>query len=297
MNTSVIVAALALLRQRLGHTPLFALSGVVAAIALTLSAPALVRRFPMPPDAKPGELQTIVTNLRYLYLSGLTEILGRTLTTCAFVLVALCVGRSVDPALLNGFGPVIHQPRWLMLIEMLVLYDLVYYWTHRMAHSVPFLWRFHAIHHSTLHMSFIAAARVHPLESYAVALNTLPLFALGFPVDALLPLLPFTAGYAMLIHSNLRFNPRRFAYLINSPAFHHWHHARKFRGNGTNFAGYFPIFDRLFGSYYLPNESPQEVGVDAPNMPQTYQDQLLYPFLPTREPADTHATGRSKPAQ
>jgi sterol desaturase/sphingolipid hydroxylase (fatty acid hydroxylase superfamily) len=137
-------------------------------------------------------------------------------------------------------------------------------------------------------MSFAAAARVHPLETYALVLNMLPLFALGFPVDALLPLAPLSIGYALLIHSKLPFDSRRFVYLINSPAYHHWHHSRKCRGNGTNFAGYFPIFDVLFGSYYFPKRAPEEVGIEDPNMPQSYWAQLLYPFQRTHEPHEPH---------
>jgi sterol desaturase/sphingolipid hydroxylase (fatty acid hydroxylase superfamily) len=30
---------------------------------------------------------------------------------------------------------------------------------------VPFLWRFHAVHHSTEQMDWVAAGRLHPLDS------------------------------------------------------------------------------------------------------------------------------------
>lgn len=281
MNTFVFEEYFMLLRERLGNLPLIALGGVVLFVTLLLWTPGLERLSPEVWPDSASERQSFIANMRYVYLSGVTEIIGRVLTTGGIVLVAICVGRRVDSALLRGFGPVIQQPRWLILIEIVVLSDVAYYWTHRLAHTVPVLWKFHSVHHSSEHMSFAAAARAHPVETYALVLNTLPLFVLGFPVDMLLPLAPFTIAYGMLIHSKLPFNPRRFCYFINSPAYHHWHHSRNYSGNGSNFAGYFPIFDVLFGTYHFPKEAPENVGIDDPNMPQTLLGQLAYPFRPS----------------
>ncbi|HKP55300.1 MAG TPA: sterol desaturase family protein [Polyangiales bacterium] len=290
MNTNVFESYLVLLRERLGNLPLIALGGVVLFVTLLLSTPALERLSPEAWPESASERQTFIANMRYVYLSGVTEIIGRVLTTGSIVLVAICVGLRVDSALLRGFGPVIRQPRWLIWIEIVLLSDVAYYWTHRLAHTVPVLWKFHSVHHSSEHMSFAAAARAHPVESYALVLNTLPLFALGFPVDMLLPLAPFTIVYGMLIHSQLRFNPRRFCYFINSPAYHHWHHSRKYSGNGSNFAGYFPMFDVLFGTFDFPKEAPEKVGVEDPNMPQTLLGQLAYPF---RRRTRSHESSRA----
>ena len=288
MSTFVIGGFWALLRERLGLQPYVMFIGVAASLALLLMTPRTMRTFRARyPDEVAGAY-SFVTNLHYLYLSGVTEIIARTFTTCALALVALRVGLRVEPSLLSGFGPVSDQPRWLIVIEMLVVNDFLFYWTHRMAHAVPLLWKLHAVHHSTEHMSFTAAARVHPLESYAVVFHMLPLFALGFPVDALLELGPINIGYAMLIHSNLQFKPGRWGYLLNSPAYHRWHHARKYRGNGTNYAGYFPIFDVLFGTYDFPEGAPDDIGIDDVSMPKTYLGQLVYPFVtaPRRQATD-----------
>src|SRR6266550_4042913 len=43
--------------------------------------------------------------------------------------------------------------------------DVVQYWAHRATHQVPFLWRFHKVHHSIEEMDWLAAGRLHPLDS------------------------------------------------------------------------------------------------------------------------------------
>jgi sterol desaturase/sphingolipid hydroxylase (fatty acid hydroxylase superfamily) len=123
-----------------------------------------------------------------------------------------------------------------------------------------------------------AALRVHPLESYALILNTLPLFALGFPLDALAAVAPISFLYALFIHSDLSIGVRRLVWVVNSPAYHRWHHSREYRGDGSNFAGFFPVFDVLFGSYYFPKEPPKSLGIDDENMPKTYAAQMAYPL-------------------
>lgn len=57
------------------------------------------------------------------------------------------------------------QPFWLQALEMLLISDLLIYWGHRLQHNVPFLWRFHKVHHSSTHLDWLAAHREHPLDS------------------------------------------------------------------------------------------------------------------------------------
>ncbi|OOK82266.1 sterol desaturase domain protein [Mycobacterium kansasii] len=45
---------------------------------------------------------------------------------------------------------------------------------------------------------------------------------------------------------------RPLRWLIATPQFHHWHHARQPQAYNTNYAAEFPIVDALFGTLYLP---------------------------------------------
>jgi sterol desaturase/sphingolipid hydroxylase (fatty acid hydroxylase superfamily) len=66
--------------------------------------------------------------------------------------------------------------------------------------------------------------------------------------------------------------------LIASPAFHRWHHTSAEEGRDRNFAGFFPLWDLLFGTFYMPKGAQPEVfGVDDP-VPSGLLGQLVYPF-------------------
>jgi sterol desaturase/sphingolipid hydroxylase (fatty acid hydroxylase superfamily) len=72
-------------------------------------------------------------------------------------------------------------PVWVQIPAVILLSDLGFYWTHRMFHAVPWLLRFHAIHHSIEELDWLAAARVHPLDQILTkGVSLVPVFALGF---------------------------------------------------------------------------------------------------------------------
>jgi sterol desaturase/sphingolipid hydroxylase (fatty acid hydroxylase superfamily) len=68
--------------------------------------------------------------------------------------------------------------------------------------------------------------------------------------------------------------------VLASPVFHRWHHTALERGGSRNFAGTFPIWDILFGTFYMPkNALPGAYGIDDEGFPDSFGAQLLYPFL------------------
>ncbi len=172
------------------------------------------------------------------------------------------------------------QPAWLAFIEILILADLGFYFTHRAFHTFPWLWRFHAVHHSIKEMDWLAAHRVHPIDQILTkTVSLLPVMALGFAAPPLVAWAFLYQWQSLLIHSNARvkFGPLR--WVLASPQFHHWHHANEQAAYDKNFAGQLPIIDWLFGTLHLPrgDDLPARYGVDDP-VPSTYAGQLLYPF-------------------
>jgi sterol desaturase/sphingolipid hydroxylase (fatty acid hydroxylase superfamily) len=166
---------------------------------------------------------------------------------------------------------------WVQIVLVLLAGDMLIYWGHRLQHRVDFLWRFHAIHHSSEHLDWLAAHREHPLDSlYTILIVNLPIFALGFPVRSLAYFAAFRGLWAILIHANVRFPlPGFLRALIGAPELHHWHHDRD-RDFG-NYANVSPLMDVLFGTYHCPDEEPRAVGVSEP-IPTGYVGQFLYPF-------------------
>ena len=97
------------------------------------------------------------------------------------------------------------QPLWLQFIEILLVVDLATYWVHRAFHQVPWLWSFHAIHHSSLHLDWLAGSRMHVVDVLVTrSAAFLPVFVLGFAPAALYAYLVFVSFHAVFIHANVR---------------------------------------------------------------------------------------------
>jgi sterol desaturase/sphingolipid hydroxylase (fatty acid hydroxylase superfamily) len=185
---------------------------------------------------------------------------------------------------LRGFGPISKQPSWLQIIEMLFLADLIGYWMHRWFH-VTCLWRFHAVHHSPKHLDWLSAYRMHPLNDAASrVIQTLPLLLLGFSPLLLMEYVPFIVVYVVFLHTNIRWTFGPFKYVIASPSFHRWHHASEEAALDRNYATMFPVWDLLFGTYFLPDRQPEKYGVKDDSVPESFFGQMLHPFV-WRRPA------------
>ena len=185
------------------------------------------------------------------------------------------------------------QPLWLQTIEVIAISDVALYWFHRACHHSAFLWRIHAIHHSSEHLDWMAAYREHPLDGLMTQLViNAPAIILGFPLEALAWLMAFRGMWAIYIHSNARLPLGALRMLLGAPELHHWHHLK--RTKSQNFANLAPWTDLLFGTYHCPKgEESWELGL-VDELPKDYLGLLVSPFRPA--PAMDAATSSSAKA-
>ncbi|MEX0960299.1 MAG: sterol desaturase family protein [Burkholderiales bacterium] len=171
------------------------------------------------------------------------------------------------------------QPLWLQFIAIIFFVDLATYWIHRAFHQVPWLWNFHAIHHSSMKMDWLAGSRMHPVDVVATrAFAFLPIFILGFAPAALVAYLAFISFHAVFIHANVRWRFPVLRRVLATPEYHHWHHTSDEEGLDKNFAAILPFWDWLFGTLHLPDHWPKNYGTVNFQPPETYVGQLAYPF-------------------
>ena len=171
-------------------------------------------------------------------------------------------------------------PLFVQVPALLLVADFTQYWVHRTFHVVPFLWPFHAIHHSIEEMDWLAGSRLHLVDVILTrGLTYVPIFVLGFSERALMVYVFIVAAQATFIHANVRWEFRPMRRFIATPAFHHWHHSADREAVDKNFAVHTPIWDILFGTYYLPDRWPAQYGLSHQrDVPARWVTQLVYPF-------------------
>lgn len=201
-----------------------------------------------------------------------THVLQQLALVLAIGLVVGLIDPFVSSTLQNAVSS---QPAPVQFLEALLLVELIGYFMHRAFHSVKVLWRIHAVHHSSEHLDWLAALRVHPLDQAITrSVQFVPLYLLGFGEGTFGGLTMVLGLWAIFLHANVR---ARFGFLerlVATPHFHHWHHAGE---TNCNFAGLMPWVDVVFGTRAKQPTWPETYGCDAP-VPSGWWRQISWPF-------------------
>ena len=201
----------------------------------------------------------------------------------AFTFLALAPQAYVN-AHTSGWGDfrlwVASLPAPVQFVAIVILSDLFQYWYHRLFHKVPFLWGFHAVHHSAPAMDWLAGARMHFVEVVLLrGVTSLPMFTLGFSPAVMQAYIGFVYVYSSLLHANVGGDFNRLGHWVATPRFHHWHHGLEKEAIDVNFAIHLPLLDKLVGTFHLPEGRwPKDYGVPE-KVPAGYWAQMQYPFV------------------
>lgn len=211
-------------------------------------------------------------------------IVGLALLTVNFLLHHLFGG-----LLSSSFQQHVQHVSFLPQLLLCVLVaDLAQYWTHRAYHEVPFLWRFHAVHHSVKTMDWLAGSRQHILELIATRVCVLaPLYVLGFSEGVMNAYIIVVGFQAVFNHANVHLPWGPLKYVLVTPDFHHWHHASDDEAIDRNYAAHYAFLDYLFGTAVTSkNQFPQKYGVVGDYMPDGFVRQQLFPFRGSTKPVE-----------
>jgi sterol desaturase/sphingolipid hydroxylase (fatty acid hydroxylase superfamily) len=152
--------------------------------------------------------------------------------------------------LLNWAEP----PYWVAVVIGVALLDLAIYLQHVLFHAVPFLWRFHKMHHADLDFDVTTGLRFHPIEIIlSLGIKLVIVALLGPPVLAVLVFEVLLNATAMFNHSNVWINVTLDKYLrrlVVTPDMHRVHHSVVPKETHSNFGFNFPWWDRLFKTYH-----------------------------------------------
>jgi sterol desaturase/sphingolipid hydroxylase (fatty acid hydroxylase superfamily) len=171
------------------------------------------------------------------------------------------------------------MPWLLQLLLAIVIADLAEWTVHYALHKVPYLWRFHSIHHSSPALDWIAGSRSHFFDDTLVRGFILVPLMLGFSQNIILAYLVFVTLHATWTHCNFAPGIKWLERYVVLPRYHHWHHSSQKQAIDKNFAIHFPWIDRLFGTHYLPDEWPQVYGLAGELIPSGFIRQTYQPFF------------------
>ncbi|MFK7896329.1 MAG: sterol desaturase family protein [Myxococcota bacterium] len=169
-------------------------------------------------------------------------------------------------ALWFAFGPRIAVPQsssegflWFgYLGANLIAIDLLYYFYHRAQHAFPALWALHELHHSDSELNATTSFRTFWLETLVqfllIMLPTILLFGQRGAEHALVVSV-VSYGFLIFTHCNFRLSLGPLSQWICGPQVHRVHHSRLPEHRDRNFAQFFPVIDRIFGTYYAPGRS------------------------------------------
>ena len=140
---------------------------------------------------------------------------------------------------------------WNLALDLLVLDLWIYFW-HRLNHLMPFLWRFHEVHHRDEMLDASSALRFHFGEVALSAIaRGLMILLFSIPLTSVLVFETLVALAAIFHHSNLRMPAAVetiLSRLIVTPRLHWVHHHALRRDTDSNYATVLSFWDLLFGS-------------------------------------------------
>jgi sterol desaturase/sphingolipid hydroxylase (fatty acid hydroxylase superfamily) len=197
-----------------------------------------------------------------------------------------CVCTAARWAETKGIGlfSVSPAPRWVAVAVSVLALDLVSYCWHRANHQIPFLWRFHRVHHSDIAFTVSTGTRFHPGELVlSLPLRVAAVVLLGAPPEGVL-LFELVFNIANLVEHGDTNVPvaveGALGRVLITPALHRFHHSRHWANLNTNFGTIFAVWDHLFGTYRANSSSTKvQTGLPGVTGPIGFRDALLLPAL------------------
>lgn len=233
-------------------------------------------------------LRPLTTPKPQRWFSNLTIVILNTLAVRLFFSTTV-VGFAVIVSQ-NGWGllNLLGWPNWLAGIAAVVALDFILYLQHVMFHAVPFLWRFHMMHHADLDVDVTTGTRFHLVEIVVSMIIKLAAVALiGASPRAVITFEILLNATSMFNHGNV-YMPggldRILRWMVVTPDMHRVHHSVIREETNSNFGFNLPWWDRLLGTYRPAPEKGQKgmtLGLNQFRDPSqlTLPRMLVLPFV------------------
>jgi sterol desaturase/sphingolipid hydroxylase (fatty acid hydroxylase superfamily) len=146
-------------------------------------------------------------------------------------------------------------------VTTVIALDLSVYWQHRAFHTVPWLWRWHRLHHTDENLDVSTGLRFHPVEAgLSMIWKSTAAVALGAPVWAIVIFELWLMAGSLFEHANIRLGgplDRMIRTVLVTPDMHRVHHSAHEDDANHNFSFAISIWDLIFGTYRAVPSGPR----------------------------------------
>jgi alkylglycerol monooxygenase len=143
---------------------------------------------------------------------------------------------------------------WIILF---LATDLLWYWYHRLGHTVNLFWATHIVHHQSDDFNFTVAARITVFQAVARGLFWCVLPIIGFKAEMITVLLLIHGTYPFFTHTQLVGKLGWLEYIIVTPSHHRAHHSSNPEYLDKNYGDMLIIWDKIFGTYVEETTEPK----------------------------------------
>ena len=146
------------------------------------------------------------------------------------------------------------------LVLALVISEFGLYWFHRGCHEIPFLWRFHKIHHNPERLYWFNATRFHYLDVTLPQVSAaLPLLLLGAEGKIIALVTIFSTVHGYWQHINAEQDQGLLNYFFSGPELHRWHHNLNPDIANHNYGNNLIVWDHIFKTFYWPKDNKEQL--------------------------------------
>ncbi len=174
---------------------------------------------------------------------------------------------------------------FLFVVPLVYLFTLGFmeYWLHRALHHYEFLWRFHSIHHQIKHLNAAQSySHFGEIFLYLLLITTPLILLIDVPQGHIAMVTSFyiVSNYYMHSDSPMLSFPAPLRHIFADNIYHHYHHSTDSRHFGKNYASFISIYDRIFGTQYMPEtEDFPKTGIDGYRPIDSVADYIKRPFI------------------
>jgi sterol desaturase/sphingolipid hydroxylase (fatty acid hydroxylase superfamily) len=168
-----------------------------------------------------------------------------------------------------GLINLVQMPLWLYIILGLMVLDLVGAWLiHLIQHKIKWLWKFHIVHHSDMHVDTTTANRHHPVESFFRAgFTLLAVIISGAPMWLVMLYQSTSVVFSQFNHANInlpKWLDTGISFIFVSPNMHKVHHHYLQPLTDTNYGNLFSLWDRIFQTFAKVKDTKNDLvyGID-----------------------------------